>query len=447
MNITVEPQPNCRATLHIEIPPADVKKERESVLNNYALRARLPGFRPGKAPKQVVATKFAGEIQEELQSALVRRGYSEAEQRDDLDILNVVDVKDTTLHKDESFTFTMEVSTAPRFELPEYKGIPVKLPTVEVTDADVDHQLLHIREHHRTFQDLDREAAMGDFIVIDATGTVDGQPIADAFPEAPASLKKVDGTWLEMTEKEKFLPGFFAALQGIKKGETRDVTVALPEDFPFEPMRNKTVVMSVHCKELKQGNLPELDEAFAHKINPSWDLEQLRSAVRDSLQQRQEQAREEKKTNEIISFLGDRLEFELPADVVNREAQRRTNDIAMNALRQGMNQENIMAVQDQIVSAATAQARQNVKVRFILSEVAKRERIKVSEIQIQTALANIARQRKISPKKLMAEARKNNLVEAVHHDLLLDNALDFLKQNAVIEDIAPEKEDCGHDHS
>lgn len=376
MNITVETQPNCRATLHIEIPSGDVKQEREQLLNNYAKHARLPGFRPGKAPKQVVARKFAEEIHEELLNALVRKGYSEAGRRDDLEILSVTDVKDKVMHQDESFTFTLEVSTVPHFELPEYKGIPVKLPRVEVCDADIDHDLLHLRESRRTFNDLDRPAQMGDFVVIDATGTLDGTPVAEALPEVPPIFKKIDGQWIELKDDDSFLPGFFTGLVGIAKGETRDVSVALPDTFEVEELKGKTVVFSVTCKEVKEGVLPEVNDEFASKFADKWQVGDLRSAIKDAIQRRREQSREEKLTQQIISHLSERLEFELPQDAVNSEAQRRTNDMAMRALRQGMDQDSIMAAQDQIVGAATQQARQNVKVSFILEEVAKRDAAK-----------------------------------------------------------------------
>ena len=447
MNILVETQPNCRASIRVEIAPADVARERERVTDSYARQAKLPGFRPGKAPKAVVAQRFADGIKQELEEALVRRGYQEALKRDDVDVLNVTGVREQSLHADDSYTFTLDVSTAPRFELPEYKGIPVKLPRIEVTDADIDHDLLHLREHHKSFNDVERGAAIGDFIVVHATGSIDGKPVEEVHPEAPAFLKKIDGNWLELTAEESFLPGFFAALQGIKKDESRDVNVTLGDDFPFEALRGQTVTMHVKCDAVKEPQIPALDEEFAKKINKDWTLEQLREEVRKGITRRREQSRENAKTNQVIAHLAEKLEFELPQDAVNREAQRRTNDIAMNAVRQGMAQEQVMEAQEQIVSMATQQARQNVKVGFILGEVAKKESITVGDEQIRRAVAQIAMQQRITPKKLVQQAQKTNMIERIREDLLLENAIEFLKTHAVVEDTEPEKDDCGHDHS
>lgn len=446
MNITVENQPNCRAVIRVKASADEVGQQREKVTTAYARQAKLPGFRPGKAPRQIVAQRFAGEIRSELEDALVRIGYQEAANREDVEILNVLGVKEQALLPDDTYSFALEVSTSPKFELPEYKGIPVKLPRVEVTDADIDHDLLHLRERHRTFNDLERGAQTGDFVVLHATGSVGGKPVDEAHPDAPAFLKKIDGNWLELTAEESFLPGFFAALHGIKKDESRDVSVELPADFPFEPLRGQTVVMAVKCDAVKEAQLPAADDEFAKKVDPAWDVAKLREEVRQGITHRREQSRDRAKTNQIIGHLADKLEFELPAEIVNREAQRRTNDIAMNALRQGMDQEAIMGAQDQIVSAATQQARQGVKVNFILGEIAKKEKLEVTDEQMNRALARIAMQRRITPKKLLAEAQKTNLIENLRDDLLLQNAVEFLKTHAAVEETEPEKEDCGHEH-
>lgn len=446
MNITVETQPNCRAAIHIDISPAEVATERTRVVGMYASQARLPGFRPGKAPRAVVEKRFESEIKGELEEALVRRGYAEASKRDDVEILNVISVKDQTSHNDHSFSFKLEVSTVPKFELPEYKSIPVKLPRIEVTDADVDHDLIHLRERYKTFLDVERGAQTGDFVVLHATGLEDGKPIADAHPDAPAFVKKIEGNWFELTAEESFLPGFFAALVGISKDETREVSVTLPEEFSYEALKGKTITMHVKCDFVKEAQMPGLDEDFAKKINAEWTMEQLREEVRRGITRRLEESRDAAKSNQVITHLAEKLEFELPQEIVNREAQRRTNDIAMNAMRQGMAQEAIMEAQPAIVSAATQQARQSVKVNFILGEIAKKEKLVVTEEQIRRALAQIAMREKITPKKLMAEAKKNNLIERLSDDILLDNALQFLKHQAVVEETEPEKEDCGHDH-
>ena len=165
MNINVEHQPNCRAVAHIRVPGEEVKKSREDIVGYYAKQVRLPGYRPGKTPKPVVAKRFQSEIGQELEKQLINDGLRQAIKNEGLDVMNILAVKDKLHHDaDSSFSFTVEMMLSPKFELPEYKGIPVKLPRIEVTDADVDHDLLHLREHSPTFEDVERAAANDDAV-------------------------------------------------------------------------------------------------------------------------------------------------------------------------------------------------------------------------------------------------------------------------------------------
>lgn len=445
MNITVETQPSCRAAIRIEIPASDVQNTRSSITKGYTQQAKLPGFRPGKAPQAIVAKKFDSEITEELQNTLVRQGYQAALKRDDVQILNLLDVKDLNI-SDEGCSYVLEVSTVPQFELPEYKALPVKLAKVDVSDADIDHDLLHLTERFATFDDVEREAALNDFVVLNATGSIDGKPTEETAADAPAFLKKIEGNWFQLTENETFLPGFFAALVGIKKDETREIKVTLADDFFAEALRGKEVTFSATAQQVKERQLPEVNDEFAQKLNKDWNVEQLRDEVKKVIEQRRTQAREDSKTSQIIEHLAEKLEFELPEELVQRETQRRTNDIARNAMSQGMDQQALLEAQGQIIDAASQQARQNVKVSFILGEIAKKENISVSDDQIRGALAQIAARQNLTPKKLMAEARKSDLINRLREDLLLENALQFLKSNAAVEEVEAEPEDCGHEH-
>jgi trigger factor len=189
--------------------------------------------------------------------------------------------------------------------------------------------------------------------------------------------------------------------------------------------------------------LPELTEEFAKKVGgPEMTIETLRVEVADGLRRRREQAREVTKSNQVLEHLSTKIEFELPQEVVNRAAQRRTNDIAQRAMRQGVSADELVNQQEAILNSATQQARQDVKISFILEEVAKAEKLEVEERQLQMALAQMAGRSQMPIKKFLAKAQKDGTIENLRNDLLLQNALEFLKDNAVIEDIDPEPEHC-----
>lgn len=444
MNINVEHQPNCRAVAHIRVPSEEVAKHRNSITAYFSNQARLPGFRPGKAPAAAVQKRFGQDIQEELEKQLVSDGLRQAVKNEGLEVLNVIGVKDKMVHdSDQSFSFTVEMSLAPKFDLPEYKGIPVKLPRIEVNDADVDHDLLHLRERYASFADVERAAVNGDAVVLGFTTTLDGQPLADVLPEAPEHLKKIDENWFLLDTEEDFLPGFYAGLQGIQKDESRTLSLTLPEDFAFEALRGKTIELAVTCRGIKEKSVPELDAAFIEKIGGGDMTEEtLRSEIKEAVRRRREQARETSKSNQVIAHIFEKVEFDLPQEIVNREAQRRTNDMAMRAMQNGMANEELIKHQEEILNNATQQARQSVKVSFILEQIAQKEGMTVSDQQLTYALANLASRQKKAVKKFMSEAQKNGTVDRLREDLLLENALQFLKDNAIVEETDPEAEHC-----
>lgn len=444
MNINVEHQPNCRAAVHIRVPGEEVTSQRNKLISYFSRNARIQGFRPGKAPKAVIEKRYGREIADELEKQLVNDGVRHAVQNEGLDVLSFLDVKDKLHHDtDGSFSFTVEMSLQPKFELPDYKGIPVKLPRIEVTEADIDHDILHLRENFASLEDVDRAAANGDAVVASFTTEIGGQPLEEAFPDAPDYLKKMEEQWFLLTDEDDFLPGFYAGLQGIRKGDEKTISITLPEDFNVEDLRGKTVDFKVSCSGVKERTLPELNEEFLKKVGgEDMTEESLRAEVKASIQKRREQARDSAKANQVIGHIAERIEFDLPQDVVNREAQRRTNEIASQAMKNGMDNEALIQHQEEILSTATQQARQNVKVSFILEQVAKAEGIQVSEQQLSMTLAMIASRSGEPVKKFMAEAQKRGLVERVRDDLLIQNAVQFLKDNAAVEETDPEPELC-----
>lgn len=444
MNINVEHQSNCRAVIHVHATAEEVAKHRAGIVAAYSRGAKMPGYRPGKVPPAVILKRYGDAIQEELEREIASQGLRTAVKNEALDILNVLGVTDKLFHdSDQSFTCNIELSLTPKFELPNYKGIPVKLPRIEVTDADIDHDILHLRERYQTFEDVSRPAGLKDVVVLGYEVYLDSQPVAEAMPDAPDHLKSLEQQWFLLDEEDDFLPGFYAGLVGISANDQRSLDITLPEDFAFEALRGKSLQFQVTCGGVKEKRVPELDDAFIKKIGgEEMTLETLRQEVGEGLRRRREQARDTSKTNQVLEHLSSNLDFELPQEVVNRAAQRRTNEIAQNALRQGVAEDELVSQQEAILNTATQQARQNVKISFILSEVAKAENLSVADQQVQMALAQLAARSRMPVKKYLAQAQKQGVINSLRDDLLLQNAIEFLKDQAVVEETDPETEHC-----
>src|SRR4051812_16558967 len=200
MKIEVENQPHSVATLRIELPPEEVRKEWDSITTNYARYARIPGYRAGKAPRPVIERKFRKEIQDELTKKLVSKSYHEAIAEKQLRVVSLTNLEDVEFGDDRSMRFRATVITAPEFDLPDYKNIAVEVPPAEVTEADVDAALQRLREQSADFTDVTppRALAMEDFAVIDFDGSIDGVAISEIVPEASKNLHGGKKFWLRV---------------------------------------------------------------------------------------------------------------------------------------------------------------------------------------------------------------------------------------------------------
>src|SRR5436190_1989048 len=185
MKVDVESQPQGLSTLRIELPPEEVRKEWDSIATNYSRYARIPGYRAGKAPRDVIEKKFRKEIQDELTKNLVSRSYREAVTQKNLRVVSLNDVGEVEFGEDRSLRFRATVVTAPEFDLPQYKNIPVQLPDTAVTEDEIAEAIERLRDQAADFVNVEnRKLAMGDFAVIDFTGAIDAVPISEIVPEA-----------------------------------------------------------------------------------------------------------------------------------------------------------------------------------------------------------------------------------------------------------------------
>src|SRR5205085_4220016 len=199
MKVEVEKQPGSVSKLQIELPADEVAKEWDTIANSFARFAKIPGYRPGKAPRAVIDKRFRKEIQDELTKKLVSKSYHQAVEQEQLRVASVTNIEDIHFGEDKSMRFRATVVTAPEFELPDYKKIPVQLPETTVNDAEVDAAIERLREQTADFVDVaGRALAMGDYAVLDFTGAIDAVPITEIVPEASKNLHGGKKFWLHL---------------------------------------------------------------------------------------------------------------------------------------------------------------------------------------------------------------------------------------------------------
>ena len=441
MNIVVEKQPKCAATLRVEIPAETVSGQRERIVRSFASKAKIPGFRPGKAPQAIIEKRFEKDIAEELQSQLVNEAYDKALTEQDLKVLDFGSPENLTTAADGGLSFDLKLTLAPEITLPEYKGISVTVPPADVPEDHLKAQLESLRERFADFTPVeDRAAAMEDFAVIDYSSTVDGQPTDDFLGKSAGYLSGREGFWLKLDEKA-FLPGFAAQVVGMNAGETREIKLTLPEDFPVEALRSREIVFSVSLKEIKQAVLPELDDEFAAKLLPGKSLEELTTFLRENMQMERAKQIGDMKVNQIVAYFNNLADFELPEDLVTRETQSQVDSMVSRGVQAGMSEQDIASQQAEIFASAGQQAVTNLRTNFILQEIARAENIAVSDAELVNYLAGLAQQRKVAPKKFIKDMQRAGRLPSIRNSIAIGKTIDFLVDAAnVVESAEAEVE-------
>ena len=433
MKVEVETQPQGMATLRIELPPEDVRKEWDAIANNYSRYARIPGYRAGKAPRQVIEKKFRKEIQDELTKALVSKSYHEAIAEKQLRVVSLTDLGDVEFGEDRSMRFRATVVTAPEFELPEYKNIPVQLPGTEVSEAEIDTAVDRLRDQAADFVDVaDRELAMGDFAVIDFTGAIDGVPVSEIVPEASKNLHGGKKFWLHLAP-ENFLPKFCEQIVGMKPGDTRSVQVTFPADFPVTELAEKKADYAVTLNEIKEKVLPAVDDAFAAKLMPDKTLADLRHTIEHNLEHEKEHEIERVKEQQIIKFLHEHISFDLPPSLLKNETRRALNELVHRNRERGVPDELLKGKEKELIEGAGSLAAHRLKTNFILHRIAEREKLQVSREEVDERIREQAAHYNVSVEKMRKEFEENDRINGLAEEILLGKTLDFLKANVSVE--------------
>ena len=433
MKVEVEKQPGSVSKLKIELPAEEVTREWDTIANSFARFAKIPGYRPGKAPRSVIDKRFRKEIQEELTKKLVSKSYHEAVEQEQLRVASLTNIEDIEFREDKSMRFRATVVTAPEFELPDYKNIPVQLPDTTVATAEVEAAIERLRDQSADFVDVsERALQMGDFAVLDFEGSIENKPISEIAPDASKNLQGGKKFWLHLAP-ENFLPKFCEQLIGQNPGETRLVIVNFPDDFTVKELAGKKADYAVTLRDIKEKVLPPIDDALAAKLVPNKTLTDLHQMIADDLEHAKEHDAERAKEAQIVKYLHERIQFDLPPALLQNETRRALAELVQRNRERGVTDEMLKEKEKELIDSAAGIAANRLKTNFILHRIAEDEKIHVTKEDLDLRVRQEAARYDISTEKMRKELQQRNALDDVSEQLLLGKTLDFLKANVSIE--------------
>lgn len=437
VNVSVENLAPCKKLVRVEIEAQKVNDAFEEMTKSFQREARLPGFRPGKAPKDMVAKRYETDIQDEVKKKLIPDAYREAVKEQKLDVIGYPDIEEIQFAKGQSLQFAATVETAPEFEMPDYKGLPAKREKGDVTDEDVQKAIDMLRERQTNFQTVTRELKEGDVAVVNYTGTCDGKPMTDIAPTAKG-LTEQKNFWVNI-DKNSFILGFAEQLIGAKAGDKKTVNVDFPADFVTPQLQGKKGVYEVEVVEAKEKVLPELNDELAKSYGAE-NLEKLREGVRTDLANELKYKQERSVREQIVKGLLERVTCELPESTVVQETRNIVYNIVSENQKRGISKETIDQQKNEIFNSASATAKDRVKASFLFQKIAEKESIKVEQNEVLQRIQQLAANYQMPPDKFVKELQKRNGVPEIVEQLQSEKVIDFLVQNAKIEEIAPEQQ-------
>ncbi len=432
MNVSVENLGPCKKLLRVEVPVEKVSATFEEVTGAFQKQASLPGFRPGKAPKHIVVKSFDGRIQEETRKRLFDESYRQVTQDQKLRVIVTLNVEELSFGRGQAFSYAVTLEHSPEFALPNYKGLKARRELATATDADVERAMNILRDQQASFNDVQREAATGDAVVVNYTGTCEGKPISE-FNATATGLTSKQNTWMLIGEGQ-FIPGFTEQLVGTKAGDKRTVTITFPAEFVIKEVAGKQGVFEVEVTGVKEKALPVVDEAFAKGFGAE-SVEQLVQGIRRDLQNELDFRAKRSVRDQLLKQLLEQVAIELPESVVASETRSLIYNIVNENQRRGVAKEIIEGKKDEIFQSANTSAKDRVKAAFILNQIAVAEKITVDQKELTQRILQLAQQNNVKPEQMVKTLQERNQFPELQQDILTGKVLDWLELNGQIEDV------------
>lgn len=413
MKFDIETLSPVKRRLRIEIPSDIVSREIEGAFQAVRRRAKIPGFRPGKAPRTLLERQYGHSIQQEVIEKLIPDSYREAVRQSGMRPVDFPVIEGVALRQGEPLCFTATVEVRPEVKVTEYEGIPVPGFSTAVTDEETAKALDQIREMHAQLEVAEEghRVEPRDFAVIDYEGLLDGQPLEGA------------GGSDVMAEvgNGRLLPEFEEQLPGRGKGEVREFDVAYPPDYRNPQVAGKAVHFRVTVKEIKKKRLPDLNEEFAQLVGaPS--LDQLKESIRQELLEAKRRDGERRQKAAILQTLRERHPQDLPDSLVQRQAEDYFRDVSVAG-----------EAREQIRPQLEAAARSEILGVLILDAIAQQEGLAVEQQEVEEALQRIAGESKRPlPAVRQQYTKETGALADLRGHLLREKTLDWLLTRAQV---------------
>ena len=417
----------CKHEIEVTVPVDEIARETDRVVADIQQKARLPGFRPGKAPASLIRTKFSKQVRDDVLENLLPKYFRQKVEEEHLEVVGRPNVKDVHFHEGEPLRFKAEFEVAPEIELKDYRGVTVHYTEPQVSDEDIAKRLDEIREQKSQMVNVEpRPVVDGDYAVV----TLDSLSGVDQAIHQDEVVLHVGGP--------DTIAGFSDALRGMSPEEEKDFDVVYPEDFGQEKLAGKTVRFRAKLTTIRTKELPELNDEFAQDLGDYPSLDDLREAVRKAIFSEREYASQQKAKEQLIDKLIETHEFPVPEAYIERQIDASLENQFRDLAERGIDPTKLKLDWSKIKEAQRPKALRDVKASLLVDKIAEREAIVPTNDEVDAEVQRIAKQQREPVAAVRKKLQKDGVLSRIAYQIRSNKTLNFLFEHARKEAGEPE---------
>jgi trigger factor len=418
----------CRRELDLEIPADEITKATEKTAKEYARIARVPGFRPGKAPISLIKRRFAEEIKGEILQKLVPEKVEQAVAEQKLTPVSQPQVEKLEFNEGQPVKFTATFEVLPEFSLGEYKNLEIEMPEMNLSDEDVTRTLGEMQQRAATFAPVEGRAVENDdYVQVKLVGTPE--------PEGEGEPLQAESVLCHVGAEETMAP-FNENLMGANVGDHKNFDVAYPADYPDAKLAGKTFHYAVDVLGIKTKKLPELNDEFAKDVSDATSLDELQTKIKEGLEHEREHRQKDLQREKVIAELVKLHDFPVPESLVEQQMDVRLERVVRSLAQQGVDPRAVNVDWVTLRKRQEERAKDDVKAELVIDRIATEEKIESTDEELQHELEHMATHSGESAEAISARLTKQGTLDRMKAKLRSDKTIDWLAQNARVKTVA-----------
>jgi len=428
MKVDIQSAGACKVNVIVKADSKETEGEYKKVLNKFVNEGRISGFRKGKAPIELIKKNFQGEISKETESRLCRSLYKQAIKEADLKMVHLLDVKDVIFSPETGIVFTVVVDVEPEFSLPKYLKIAVKPQDVVVTEEELDQHVERMRSAFAKFEEAAEDYPLqeNDLVCIDYSATSDGKPLKE-IDAAAEQISGKDDFWVQV-DKAQFVPEVITALIGLKAGAEKTTSFKFDKAAPIEALRGKEAVYELKVKSVRKRITPT-DEELCTQVKVD-SLDAFRDDARVKMLETAKQTEQNRRKQAISEHLLKKASFDVPESELADSVNNIMDQMMRDAQYRGVKPEELARQREEIVSIATASATNQVRMKYIVREIAAKEEITATEDELVAKIESMSKEYHMTVDELRKKIVENDNMEIVNDQVVFDKTIEFIISEA-----------------